>query len=71
MLPGLFFQPEDFAHDGFLLYGRVETFARVSLLSHRQILLVFVLVASEDEVGTCIALMRLLCFIVHFFVNYI
>ena len=51
MLPHLFVQPNDFAHDVYVLYVGVEAFARVALLFPREVLLVFVHAASEDEVG--------------------
>ena len=53
MLPDLFVQPNDFAHDVFVLHDGVEAFARVALLFQRQVLLLFVHAASEDEVGAC------------------
>ena len=49
----LFIQSDDFTHDVFTLYGRVEAFAGVALLSHRQVLLGFAHAASEDGVGAC------------------
>ena len=49
----MFLQSDDFAHDVYALYGGVEAFAGVALLSHRQVLLSFVHTASEDGVGAC------------------
>ena len=53
LLSGLFLQSNDFAYDVFVLYGGVEAFAGVALLSHRQVLFGFVHAASEDGVGAC------------------
>ena len=44
----LFVQPNDFAHDVYVLYIGVEAFARIALLFPRQVLLIFVHAASED-----------------------
>ena len=49
MLPGFFLQPDDFAHDLFALHGGVGAFAGFRLLSHRQVLLGFVHITSEDS----------------------
>ena len=48
--PGLFLQPDDFAHD---LCGLVAVFTRVLFLSYREVLFSFVRTASEYGVGAC------------------
>ena len=49
VLPGFFLQPDDFAHGLFALHGGVGAFAGVPFLSHRQVLLGFVHITSEDS----------------------